>query len=257
MEGGPPPGEQTQSVARAVALVRCFAETDDGLTLSELARRTDMNPSTALRLLRTLCASGMLHRADGSERYERGPLLVRLAHRVYASHARDDVRAVLEGLVARTRESASFGHREGARVVVVMHVESDHPLRFHRPEGARVPLHYSAMGKALLAWSPEPLGDTVRGLGPLEKLTARTLTGRRLEQNLREAHERGWALVDEEQFDGVRSIGAPILDDHGDARAAVAIQGPADRLTDARLGPLADAVVDAARAIAALRVLPD
>jgi len=246
-------GTQTQSVARSIALLRCFLGAEAGLTLSELARRTDLNVSTSYRLLQTLCAGGMLEREGDSERYVVGPVFVALARSAFVAAGMGDARDILRSLVASTHESASLGVADDGFVVVILREESGELLKFDRPPGARVPLYLSAMGKALLAFGPEPISTAVRALGPLAVATPRTLTSARaLERDLKASVARGFTLVDEEQFPGVRSIGAPVFGADGALRAAVAVQGPTVRITNDRLESLGAAVRDAATALSAL-----
>ena len=111
------------------------------------------------------------------------------------------------------------------------------------------------MGKALLAFGPGEIAAGVKALGPLGKYTPRTITsGRRLVADLDASRERGWTLNDEEQYVGVRAVGAPLLDGGGVARLAVAVQGPTVRLADAQLDRVSRMVQAAAGRLAA--VLP-
>jgi IclR family acetate operon transcriptional repressor len=155
----------------------------------------------------------------------------------------------LRRLVDATGESASLGFREGSEVVVLLRVESPHPLRFDRPPGSRERLHASAMGKVLLAWAGDPAGE-IAVMPPLPSFTARTITKRAaLTAEVAQIKARGWALNDEERHLGVRAVAAPVFQT-GLVRASVAVQGPSNRLTDDRLDDLAATVRDAALAIA-------
>ncbi len=128
-------------------------------------------------------------------------------------------------------------------MLVVLRVASAHPLRVEQPAGSRVPVHTSAMGKAILAWAHDPAQE-VDGLDELGRATTRTLTSRAaLKRELQRARELGYAVNDEERNIGVRAVGAPVLDQHGHAFAAISVQGPTVRITDnlvprlAREGP--------------------
>jgi IclR family acetate operon transcriptional repressor len=249
-EPEPARGGQVQSVARAIALVRCFENGETSLTLTDLARRTGLNVSTAHRILRTLCAGELLAHDAPHERYTQGPAMIRLALVAFAAGGFSEALAVLEELVRETGESASLGIREGDDAVVLLSVQSDAALRFSRPPGSHVPLHVSAMGKALLAFGDTPIPDAVRALGPLRAATKKSLTSaRRLERDLKAARARGYTVVDEEQHVGLRSIGAPVLDGRGAARAAVAVQGPVARLSEARFDEIGRAAQRAAAAL--------
>ena len=120
-------------------------------------------------------------------------------------------------------------------MVVVLRAESAQPLRFDRPHGARVPLHASAMGKALLAFGPADPSQAVAELEPLERFTPHTLTASALITDLEATRARGYAVNFEERHDGVGGVGAPVLDRHGVARAGVAVQGPIHGFGDDRI----------------------
>jgi IclR family acetate operon transcriptional repressor len=155
-------------------------------------------------------------------------------------------RPLLQHLVAATGESVNLGVRRGPDVLVLQWVESPHPLRFDQPPGSHVPIHTSAMGKALLAFSGEP-AEVVRQLPKLVAYTPRTISRRRaLVEELARIRERGWAMNDEERNLGVRAIGAPVLGSDGIARAAISLQGPTVRLTPDRVEELVARVLDTA-----------
>jgi IclR family acetate operon transcriptional repressor len=242
-----------QSVTRAIALLRCFEDGGPQRSLTELSRATGLTMSTTHRLVSTLVDEGMLHRGPGSERYEVGPMITTLARRSAEPAHVDRAAAVLDALARRTGESASLGVGDGRTVVVLVGAPSPHALRFDRAPGTLVPVHASAMGKALLAFGLEPPASAVKALAPLERLTPATLTSQRaLVADVEVTRERGWALVDEEQFPGVRSLAAAVRGEDGYAVAAVGIQGPTSRMGDDRLDTLAGAVGEAARALEVL-----
>jgi IclR family acetate operon transcriptional repressor len=252
MPGSPAPARSSsvQSVARATALLRCFEDSVPELTLTDLSRATGLTMSTTYRLATTLVEGGLLHRGPDSDHYAVGPLLVSLARTAIVPAGSDRVAGLLRGLTERTGESASLGIRDGRDVVVLVCVESHHALRFDRPAGTRVPIHVSAMGRALLAFADEPPAAAVKALAPLERFTPRTLTSQRaLVADLEATHERGYGFVDEEQVSGVRSLAAPVLGGDGFAVSALGVQGPASRLSSDRLDGIAAALRDTARSI--------
>lgn len=224
-----------QTVERALSLLHCY-ETERGeLRLSDLAQRTGLSVSTAHRLVRTLCAGGLLMQNPATERYGLGPALVVLGRRAEEDLGYDRALPALRVLSELTGESVNLGIRAGAEVLVVLDVASSSPLRFDQPVGTRVPIHTSAMGKCLLAFSAHP-SDEVDGLPGLPRFTERTITDRAaLLEVLADVRERGWALNDGERLDGVRTMAAPVLRHDGTAAGAVAVQGPSSRLTDERI----------------------
>ena len=156
---------------------------------------------------------------------------------------------ILETLAVRTDETASLAIRDGNDIVILLQAQSTAWLRVERPVGTRIPLHVSAMGKALLAFGSEPPAAAIRALRPLAQLTPRSITAPRdLERDLA-TRERGYAVVDEEQLVGLRSIAAPVLWPDGVARAAVGVAGPTARITDERIPEIGRIVAAAAGAI--------
>ncbi len=146
----------------------------------------------------------------------------------------------LRTLADRSGESVSLGTRLGDEVLIVLHVDSPQPLRFDQAPGTHVPVHASGIGKALLAFADDPAAE-VAALGPLVAFTGATLTNPTdLLADLQRARRRGWALNDGERHLGVRTMAAPVPDHDGRPWAGIAIQGPTARLTDRRVGDLAD-----------------
>lgn len=244
------PRSGAQSVERALAVLRAFEATDSELGVSEIAKRVGLTVSTAHRLVRALCEADLLLQNPTTDRYQLGPALVVLGRRAEQNLGYDRVLPVLEGLAEETGESVNLGIADGISVLVVLDVASSLPLRFDQAFGSRVPIHTSAMGKCLLAWSPVGIEQAVAVLGDLPGLTRRTITEPKdLVRELYQVRERGWALNDEERNPGVRAIAVPVLPPSGPALAAIAVQGPSLRLTDDRLLSIADAGRKAASAI--------
>jgi IclR family acetate operon transcriptional repressor len=239
-----------QSVSRASALLRCFSEQPPERSLTELAKKTGLTASTAHRILRTLVDAGLLAHNGATERYSPGPALIELAGAVLTSPEFMGATEILEALAVRTGETASLAIREGNELVILLQAESTSWLRLDRPVGSRVPLHGSAMGKALLAFGPVSPRESVKQLGKLRELTRNTVTApTKLVADLVATRERGYAIVDEEQHLGLRSIAAPIRWPDGVARAALGVAGPTSRITLDRVHEIGLTVAAAAGAI--------
>ena len=240
----------TQAVERALAVLRALEDGPPSLSLTDLAKRTKLSPSTTHRLLRALCDQGMLRQDPATERYGLGPRLVALGERAAAALGLAGARPILEELARASGESVNLGLRDGDEVLVLVCVASSQRLRFDQEAGSRVPVHASAMGKALLAFEPHR-DDTLDALPRLTRLTGSTITSRAaLRAELDEVRARGWALNDEEREPGVRTVAAPVLAGDGTARAAIAVQGPAVRMADDRIAELAPLVRAAAAEVA-------
>jgi len=233
----------TQAIERAISILRLFATNDNPRSLTEISRAVGLSPATTHRILATLVRERFLANDAAAERYQIGPdslFLFAAAARRYGIAA---ARSELEVLVEATHETAAIGMLDGYDAVVVLQVESDLPLRFSRAIGTRVPAHVSAMGKAILAFSGQDASATTTSLGKLQRFTDHTITNRpRLLAELHDIEQRGWAVNDNERYDGVRGVAVPIRQPGQRAYASLGIQGPAERLPDSRIGSVVEAL---------------
>jgi DNA-binding IclR family transcriptional regulator len=218
------------SVARALAVLDELRDSPDGLGVNELARRIEVNPSTASRLLATLESAGLVQRDSGQGPYRLGLALVTLANRVLA---RLDVqvlaRPVLVELMERTGETSTLslpGEREAITVDSAPSRSSVVSMaRLGQPSVA----HATAVGKVMLAFGGGGL-PRERDLVPL---TTRTITDRaELAAEVRAVRERGYGTVFGERDVDVNAIAAPVFDRTGQLTAILGLQGPASRLED-------------------------
>ena len=245
------PRTGTQAIDRAMAVLRLFATGRSDLGLLEIATGAQLSPSTAHRIVRALCRAGLVEQDERTERYQLGRASIILFQAAMQRFGFTAALPDLEDLARETAESASVGVADGTDIVVVLQTASTHPLRFDRQPGTRVPFHVSAMGKALLAFSDLDPKVAAKRLDVLPRFTAATITRRSdLVAELQRIRERGWALNDGERYEGVRAVAVPLLDDAGRARAAVGLQGPADRLDDARVTAVLPALREHADRIA-------
>ncbi len=150
---GIPPKRGVEAVERALSLLVAFRDGDGPLTLTELAARTALHKSTALRLFASLLTQGFLRRLpDG--RYHLGPEILRLA-RLYkrSFHLPELVVPALRRLSEATGETAAFYIRDGDSRICLHRVEPARTVRAAAFEGDRFSLDRGASGKVLLAFS--------------------------------------------------------------------------------------------------------
>jgi IclR family transcriptional regulator, acetate operon repressor len=242
----------SQAIERALAVLDCYMDGQPEFGVTEIAHRLGLSLSTAHRIVRALLGAGYLTQNPKTDRYSLGRSAVLLGQVAQRAVGLEHVQPVLDEVASTTGESVNFGVLDGDDAVIQMRVETKHPLRFEQRVGKRVGLYCSALGKAMLAFNPDPAA-IIRRLSPLETHTPHTLTTQAaLERDLALTRERGYSLDEQETQLGVRCIGSPVFDASGLAQSAIAVQIPTVRMPKEKLPEVAPIVLDAARRVSAL-----
>jgi DNA-binding IclR family transcriptional regulator len=237
-------------VDRAARILKALASGPRRLGVSELARRLELAPPTVHGLLQTLQAHGFVEQERGSDKYQLSAGLLQLGYS-YLDLNELRSRSIMHAdrLASRADAAVRVGVLHGDVVVVVHHAfRPDESLQILEV-GAELPLHASALGKAILAFSPdEDLSDLLSE--PLPKLTGRTLSPAALRRDLAGVREGGVARERDEAVLGEASLAAPIFDHAGHAVGAIGVVGESDRIgAKGAVRGLSAAVVEAARGI--------
>jgi DNA-binding IclR family transcriptional regulator len=236
------------AVDRAMNLFELLASSRNGLTLSELSRKLNLPKSTAHYLIYTLETRGYLQRtADG-----RHTLGLRFARLAAASTAEHDFgrssKPYLRQLAARLDLTTALTALRGAESVVIAIAAAAQVGGGGTWVGRHVDLHCTAQGKALIsASSEEELGEIFGGreFAPFTSKTILSLSA--LKAHLAEVKACGYYVNDEEYFQGVRGVAAPIFDPLGVVVAAISVRGSSRQIPGSRLAGLGHEMVRAAR----------
>ncbi|MEU2200414.1 IclR family transcriptional regulator C-terminal domain-containing protein [Isoptericola sp. NPDC019482] len=222
-------GEFVQSLDRGLAVIRAFGAERPSLTLSDVARVTGLSRASARRFLHTLVDLGYV-RTDGRE-FALRPAVLDLGYAYLSSLTLPEVATPhLERLSQEVGESSSVAVLDGADIVYVARVATHRIMAAAIRVGTRFPAFATSMGRAILAHVPDGERDAFLAAVELPALTARTVTTpAALRAELDRAREQGWALVDQELEEGLRSVAAPLHDARGDVVAAVNVSAPVRR----------------------------
>jgi len=221
------------AVDRALALLAAFHAGDTSLSLAELATRTGLYKSTALRLLASLEHAAMVQKLEDG-RYGLGAEVARL-HAIYAASFSLDrvVLPVLRKLVQATGESAAYHVLQGQGPTLsrlcLFRVDSPHPVRDHIRAGDVLPADRGSGGRVLMAFAPA-------------RQHAASARDRRLYAQIR---ERGFYAAVGDRLAEVAGISAPVFHVDGSIAAAVTLTMPAHRYQER----LAKPVLEAARSL--------
>jgi DNA-binding IclR family transcriptional regulator len=211
-----------QSVDRAVRILTAL-QGARRMSLSELAASLELAPSTTHGIVRSLVEHGMVVQERGSSRYQLGPAVLRLGS-VYLDTMELRSKAIpwAEDLARRTGLSVRTGVLLIDDVVIIHHEPRPDGTRQMPEVGIVIPVHASALGKAMLAFLGE---DEQRVLaGELRSMTGETVTSpERLHDQLDEVRSAGIAEEQDEAVIGESSLASPVFDSFGEVVGAIAV----------------------------------
>jgi len=201
----------------------------DEIGASELAADLDISKSTAYIHLRTLEENGFL--VQQGEEY-------RLAFKftVLGEYVRNQSplyrygKPEVDDLAEETNQYTHIVTEENGFGINLYQVKGDTSIEGeYQTEKIqrRDHLHYTASGKAILAYLPRKRVEAILDEHGLPAQTKNTITdAETLFAELEEVRERGYAYNDAEEIDGFRAVGAPVRDADGDVLGSLSVSGP-------------------------------
>jgi IclR family transcriptional regulator, KDG regulon repressor len=222
-----PPRDGRAAVDKAFSLLVAFGDdAGTGLGVSELARRANLNKSTAFRVLGLLERNAMVERVGTS--YRLGSRLHELGRAVYApttDRLRDVLLPYLTDLFQATRHTVHLATLHGTDVLYLAKLYGHRTAGAPSRIGGRLPATCTSIGKAMLAY------DTTRAelalTRPLARLTAHSIADPDvLAAQLVAVRRDGIATDYEESRIGLHCVAAPVLARSGKPIAALSVSVP-------------------------------
>jgi IclR family pca regulon transcriptional regulator len=248
-----------RSLERGLAVIRALSVAGDGRTLSDVAHETGLTRASARRFLLTLEELGYVRSYD--RRFTLTPRALDLGYAYLSSLTLPQIaQPHLRELVERVHESSSVSVLDGRDVVYVAREPTQRIMTVAISVGTRFPAYATSMGRVLLAGLDEASLNAFLDEAELRPLTAATVTTKiALRREIDRVRKQGWALVDQELEDGLRSIAVPVRDPSGAVAAAINLSTHASRRTPRTirtelLPPLREAADAIERDLAAGRV---
>ncbi|MEW2356439.1 IclR family transcriptional regulator [Spirillospora sp. NPDC029432] len=234
-----------KALVKGMGLVDLIAA-DGPRRLTDLVEASGVPRGTVIRLLEVLLDAGVL-RTDAAGLYDLGPRLAVWGQRFLD---RLDIRGLAQdlmaGLSAETRETCFLGIVQDDQVLYVAKIDSPQAVRPAAVVGTVNPLHSTGIGKVLLAHADE---RTLRRCleRPLVRKTPNTITDPdALAAELAATRDRGYAIDEIENEDGVRCVAVPVRDHTGQVAAALSVSAPAYRFPREGLPAVAEMALAAA-----------
>ena len=240
-----------QTLDRSVAILDCFNLDKPVLGVREVARQTQLSPSTVGRMMGYMKEHGILNQDPETLQYMMGSKVLEWAG-IYT--VTSDIRSislpVMVRLQEKTRETVSLYVLEDNERVCVERLESPETVRIVARVGRRIPLYAGSAGKVFLAFLPEEQRESIFSNLDLKPITERTITDvRKLRTELVQIKKLGYAVSRGEWVIDASGVAAPIFDQRGCIIAAMTISGPTQRFTNPVIKEIAALVLEEAKKI--------
>ncbi|SFL63832.1 IclR family transcriptional regulator domain-containing protein [Shimia aestuarii] len=207
----PPNRDISLTFLKGMSVLKAFDEDNSHMTLSEIGRRTGLDPAAARRLLLTLVHLGYVRR-EGRVFSLTPRILVLAGSFLRGNQFGRVIQPLLNGAAAELgREVILAMPEEGGALMVAQSTLRNTGVTFGFTIGSRLPLFHTAMGRMLLAWGDPEAAEAEIATAELEAYTAASVTERdALRAAVAEAAAQGCAVVAGEFESGVTGVAVPV-----------------------------------------------
>lgn len=228
--------DYVQSLDRGLQVLQTFTAGKQYLSGSEVASITGLSRPTVRRILLTLEHLGFVTAIHGT--YTLTPKIITLSNAYLSAQANSWQFAIptMQTLANTTGESSSISILDHDKIIYVARVSKKRIMSINLDIGSQLPAFATSMGRVLLAHLPEEELQDILGDLQLVKYTENTVASKEeLVNILKDVREKGWAGVDQQFENGLRSIAVPIVNQNGKVVAAINCSVHAGRISKEQL----------------------
>lgn len=217
------------ALARGLDILGCFRTEDRYLSNHVIAQRTGLARPTVSRLTYTLMKTGHLHRHDDSGEYRLGPKVLQLGFGALAGvNLRERADEVLTQLCSGPNPylTIALAERSGIRAIYVAARRQRQAVSLSIDVGARLPLFYSGIGRAILAGMTPAERDAALAQGIEEFPDQRDRMTESLAEALTDFEQYGYCTSFGAWKPEINAIAAPIRSLDGSSVYGLNVGGP-------------------------------
>lgn len=222
-----------QSLEKGLNVIRVFDQDNTRMTLTEVAKRVDLTRANARRILLTLQFLGYVKSSADGKYFSLSPKILDLGYSYLSSLGLPEIaKPYMEKLAEQVQESCSLSTNEGHDIIYIARVQTKRIMTISLGVGTRLPIHCTSMGRVIISQMNSEDKEKLMQSLELKAFTEKTITDKKAWQNeIDKVAKQGWAMVDQELEEGVRSIAVPIVDSRNCTIAALNISGHASRVS--------------------------
>lgn len=229
--------EKNCAVGKAADILKVFIPANKEMGTIEISRRLGIHKATASRILLTLVREDFLRQDPQTKKFKLGRNALLIGRSAIDSLNTELVnisKKHLDELADHLKETVLLKKVIGKKSIILYVAREKRAVRIIRSIGERMPVQMSSGGRAILAFSKDPvhrnLSESMKG-------------------ELRKIREKGYALNNEEGALGITSIGVPVFNTDGVPVAAVVVTGPGGRMQVAANADIVQKIKQTARRI--------
>jgi IclR family KDG regulon transcriptional repressor len=233
-------------------ILELMAKENKYFSVTEISYRLSITPNSVFRIMKELEEKNYIQKNSVDSSYQLTGKLYYLGssigNRIKLKNVAEQSMHVLRDQTRETTLLTKLGSY--GRTLVVDQLESLEAIKFISTVGLEYPSHTSAMGKMMLALSPENIVTQYIENNELSAATPASISDPTiLKQELESIKTTGFATDIEESCEGLRCIGAPIFNAAGEIEGAIGISGPIFRMSKSNMNRYSKLVVEQARHI--------
>jgi len=219
------------NIARALKILEYLAGEQNESTIAEIANVFGYPKNSVFRVIKSLEYYGYVK--ENNRNYHLTSRLLSLGFAAMSNKGLvENSIDVMHALRDEINETVLIGTLIGNEVAIIEQYISFNHIKFTAEIGARVPVHTSAPGKAILANLPEDEKTGLFNQITFVRYTNNTVPGMKaLQAEMAQVRELGYAVDDGEEAGDVHCIGVPIFDYRNYPIASLWVVGPDYRLT--------------------------
>ncbi|UPJ63686.1 IclR family transcriptional regulator [Bradyrhizobium sp. 191] len=216
---------KSQSLERGLEILEAVNHAERPIGTRELARLLELSPAIVQRLVNTLAERHYLQRDPDTKRYTIGyQTLIFGASLMRRDNLLVEARKELEEVTRKLRVDSYMATLQGRQAIYLMCLAGDAPVSVRAEAGDVLSLHSTAIGRCILSSFPDEKVLEILGPGPLRPITKKTITDPHLLLNeIHLTRERGFAVVQNENIEGIISVGALIEQPAAGPRTAISL----------------------------------
>lgn len=229
--------EISSSASKALTIFTSMCDHGKPCSLAEIVRMVELPRTVTGRMVATLVQHGFLERKGDGALYSVAPRVLHFVHKALNNDpVLTRVDMIMREVISQTGDTALFMIRSEMQALVLRRMEGTAPVRILGSRlGMTLPLHCGGAPFSLLAFSDDDFVEEYLAK-PLERRTDATETDPAvLRKRINETRERGYSIGQEDLFEYVIALGAPVHDDNGFLVGAISVGNIAQRYPPERI----------------------